>query len=102
MQSREARKATLGYAANVSWFSRRGERYQNLIFTSLIGKALILGITCLDLGMNKKTNTSFIEASVWGANFFKCNFKRLVKVKTQQILRTSSGMNRAFHHFHLP
>jgi hypothetical protein len=33
--------------------------------------------------MNKKTNTSFIEASVWGANFFKGNFKRLVKVKTK-------------------
>ncbi|KAG6755613.1 hypothetical protein POTOM_041446 [Populus tomentosa] len=64
--------------------------------------ALILGIICLDLGMNKKTNTSFIEASVWGANFFKGNFKRLVEVKTQLILRTSSGMNRAFHHFHLP
>ncbi|KAG5235896.1 inactive tetrahydrocannabinolic acid synthase [Salix suchowensis] len=37
----------------------------------------------LDLGMNKKTKTSFEEASVWGAKYFKDNFKRLVLVKTK-------------------
>ncbi|KAG5235897.1 berberine bridge enzyme [Salix suchowensis] len=37
----------------------------------------------LDLGMNKKSNTSFEEASVWGTKYFKNNFKRLVLVKTK-------------------
>ncbi|XP_044496844.1 berberine bridge enzyme-like 15 [Mangifera indica] len=36
----------------------------------------------LDLGMNKKSNTSSIEASAWGAKYFKDNFNRLVRVKT--------------------
>ncbi|KAK1555045.1 hypothetical protein Q3G72_021101 [Acer saccharum] len=37
----------------------------------------------LDLGMNKKDNTSFIQASGWGAKYFKDNFNRLVRVKTR-------------------
>ncbi|KAL5739272.1 hypothetical protein ACOSP7_028189 [Xanthoceras sorbifolium] len=37
----------------------------------------------LDLGMNKKGTTSFIEASVWGIKYFKGNFERLVRVKTK-------------------
>ncbi|KAL9345662.1 hypothetical protein Peur_060515 [Populus x canadensis] len=37
----------------------------------------------LDLGMNKKTNTSFKEASVWGTKYFKDNFRRLGLVKTK-------------------
>ncbi|KAK2644852.1 hypothetical protein Ddye_020047 [Dipteronia dyeriana] len=37
----------------------------------------------LDLGMNRKDTTSFIEASVWGAKYFKDNFNRLVRVKTK-------------------
>ncbi|KAK1565156.1 hypothetical protein Q3G72_020082 [Acer saccharum] len=37
----------------------------------------------LDLGINKKGNTSVIQASVWGAKYFKGNFQRLVKVKTE-------------------
>ncbi|CAN1249333.1 Berberine bridge enzyme-like 23 [Linum perenne] len=38
----------------------------------------------LDLGMNKKGNTtSFVEASVWGRKYFKDNFSRLVKIKTK-------------------
>ncbi|KAK3224589.1 hypothetical protein Dsin_004451 [Dipteronia sinensis] len=36
----------------------------------------------LDLGINKKGNTSIIQA-VWGVNYFKGNFQRLVKVKTE-------------------
>ncbi|CAN6683803.1 unnamed protein product [Malus baccata var. baccata] len=31
----------------------------------------------LDLGTNKKSNTSFIEASSWGYRYFKSNFNRL-------------------------
>ncbi|KAF5733606.1 putative Reticuline oxidase precursor [Tripterygium wilfordii] len=37
----------------------------------------------LDLGMNKKGNSSPIQASVWGAKYFKDNFNRLVQVKTK-------------------
>ncbi|KAJ8752164.1 hypothetical protein K2173_003772 [Erythroxylum novogranatense] len=37
----------------------------------------------LDLGMNKKGNTSFIDATAWGAKYFKGNFYRLVQVKTK-------------------
>ncbi|KAK1565222.1 hypothetical protein Q3G72_021614 [Acer saccharum] len=37
----------------------------------------------LDLGINKKGNTSVIQASVWGVKYYKDNFKRLVKVKTE-------------------
>lgn len=37
----------------------------------------------LDLGTNKNTSTSFIQASVWGAKYFKNNFDRLVQVKTK-------------------
>ncbi|TXG50911.1 hypothetical protein EZV62_023435 [Acer yangbiense] len=36
-----------------------------------------------DLGINKKGNTSVIQASVWGVKYFKGNFQRLVKVKTE-------------------
>ncbi|KAJ0042327.1 hypothetical protein Pint_18963 [Pistacia integerrima] len=37
----------------------------------------------LDLGMNMKSNKSFIEAKVWGEKYFKDNFKRWVRVKTK-------------------
>ncbi|OAY47187.1 berberine bridge enzyme-like 26 [Manihot esculenta] len=37
----------------------------------------------LDLGRNKNGNTSFAQASVWGLKYFKNNFKRLAKVKTE-------------------
>ncbi|XP_038679956.1 berberine bridge enzyme-like 15 [Tripterygium wilfordii] len=37
----------------------------------------------LDLGMNKKGNSSPFKASVWGAKYFKDNFNRLVQVKTK-------------------
>ncbi|KAK1436078.1 hypothetical protein QVD17_01853 [Tagetes erecta] len=39
----------------------------------------------LDLGMNDKDggDTSFVKASSWGAKYFKGNFDRLVKIKTE-------------------
>ncbi|XP_076894860.1 monolignol oxidoreductase AtBBE-like 15 [Bidens hawaiensis] len=39
----------------------------------------------LDLGMNDKNgdDTSFVKASSWGAKYFKDNFNRLVKIKTE-------------------
>ncbi|KAK9907083.1 hypothetical protein M0R45_002447 [Rubus argutus] len=37
----------------------------------------------LDLGINKKNNTSVIEASAWGKRYFKDNFNRLIEIKTK-------------------
>ncbi|CAK8578134.1 unnamed protein product [Lathyrus sativus] len=37
----------------------------------------------LDIGINKKNSTSFSLASSWGYRYFKGNFNRLVKVKTE-------------------
>nr|XP_004293693.2 PREDICTED: reticuline oxidase-like protein [Fragaria vesca subsp. vesca] len=36
----------------------------------------------VDLGTNGNGNVSYSEASVWGTNYFKGNFERLVQVKT--------------------
>jgi hypothetical protein len=37
----------------------------------------------LDLGSSKNGNTSYSEASVWGSNYFKRNFRRLAHIKTK-------------------
>ncbi|XVF65379.1 hypothetical protein PTKIN_Ptkin09bG0243800 [Pterospermum kingtungense] len=37
----------------------------------------------LDIGMNNEDNTSYVQASVWGRQYFKDNFDRLVYVKTK-------------------
>ncbi|KAL5537396.1 hypothetical protein UlMin_043103 [Ulmus minor] len=37
----------------------------------------------LDLGINRKNNTSFQQARAWGKRYFKDNFDRLVKVKAK-------------------
>lgn len=37
----------------------------------------------LDIGKNKKFgNTSYEQATIWGTKYFKNNFDRLVRVKT--------------------
>ena len=37
----------------------------------------------LDLGMNQFNRTSFLRSSTWGFKYFKDNFIRLVKVKSE-------------------
>ncbi|KAA0052471.1 flavin-dependent oxidoreductase FOX2-like [Cucumis melo var. makuwa] len=37
----------------------------------------------LDLGINKNSNTSYIESIGWGTRYFKENFGRLLRVKTK-------------------
>jgi len=37
----------------------------------------------LDLAINSKNSTSYIEASAWGYRYFNCNFNKLVKIKTR-------------------
>jgi FAD/FMN-containing dehydrogenase len=51
-------------------------------YVSMFPRQAYVNYRDLDLGMNKKRNTSFKEASVWGTKYFKNNFNRLVQVKT--------------------
>ncbi|KAJ4702915.1 FAD-binding Berberine family protein [Melia azedarach] len=52
-------------------------------YVSKFPRAAYVNYRDLDLGMNKKSNTSFIQASAWGSRYFKDNFNRLVTVKTK-------------------
>ncbi|XP_011039283.1 PREDICTED: tetrahydrocannabinolic acid synthase-like [Populus euphratica] len=52
-------------------------------YVSMFPRQAYVNYRDLDLGINKKSNTSFIEASVWGAKYFKDNFNRLIQVKTK-------------------
>ncbi|KAL5810736.1 hypothetical protein ACOSQ4_027304 [Xanthoceras sorbifolium] len=52
-------------------------------YVSMFPRNAYVNYRDLDLGMNKKNDTSFIEASGWGFRYFKDNFDRLVKVKTR-------------------
>ncbi|KAJ4706544.1 FAD-binding Berberine family protein [Melia azedarach] len=52
-------------------------------YVSMLPRGAYVNYRDLDLGMNKKNDTSFIEASVWGYKYFKDNFNRLVRVKTK-------------------
>ncbi|OAY47184.1 berberine bridge enzyme-like 13 [Manihot esculenta] len=52
-------------------------------YVSMFPRAAYVNYRDLDLGMNKKTNTSFMEAAAWGNKYFKHNFNRLVRVKTK-------------------
>ncbi|KAG5235890.1 FAD-binding domain-containing family protein [Salix suchowensis] len=51
-------------------------------YVSMFPRQAYVNYRDLDLGMNRKSNTSITEASVWGAKYFKNNFNRLVQVKT--------------------
>ncbi|KAI3411566.1 FAD-binding PCMH-type domain-containing protein [Psidium guajava] len=51
-------------------------------YVSMFPRESYVNYRDLDLGMNKN-GTSFIQASVWGAKYFKDNFDRLVQVKTK-------------------
>ncbi|GLU17513.1 hypothetical protein SLE2022_338760 [Rubroshorea leprosula] len=52
-------------------------------YVSMFPRTAYVNYRDLDLGMNKKNGTSFIEASSWGVRYFKNNFYRLVKIKTK-------------------
>lgn len=52
-------------------------------FVSKSPRAAYVNYRDLDLGMNKKGNSSLDEASEWGSKYFKQNFNRLVMVKTK-------------------
>lgn len=46
-------------------------------------RAAYLNYRDLDLGTNKESNVSYLEARVWGLKYFKGNFKRLAQVKSK-------------------
>ncbi|XP_048323352.1 monolignol oxidoreductase AtBBE-like 15 [Ziziphus jujuba] len=52
-------------------------------YVSMFPREAYVNYRDLDLGMNKKSSTSFILASVWGNKYFKDNFNKLVKIKTK-------------------
>ncbi|XP_050225414.1 berberine bridge enzyme-like 13 [Mercurialis annua] len=52
-------------------------------YASMFPRTAYVNYRDLDLGMNKNSNSSFIEASGWGNKYFKDNYNRLVQVKTK-------------------
>lgn len=70
-----------GTAKHVKWM-------QNLYdymapYVSMFPREAYVNYRDLDLGMNQKNRTSYIEALSWGYKYFKCNFDKLVRVKTK-------------------
>ncbi|KAD4386137.1 hypothetical protein R6Q59_009375 [Mikania micrantha] len=54
-------------------------------YVSMFPRQAYVNYRDLDLGMNDKNgdDTSFLKASSWGTKYFKDNFNRLVKIKTE-------------------
>ncbi|KAJ9538578.1 hypothetical protein OSB04_031311 [Centaurea solstitialis] len=54
-------------------------------YVSMFPRQAYVNYRDLDLGMNDKNgdDTSFVKASSWGSKYFKDNFNRLVKIKTE-------------------
>ncbi|KAK9282727.1 hypothetical protein L1049_010947 [Liquidambar formosana] len=68
-------------AKHMDWM-RRLYNYMGT-YVSMFPREAYVNYRDLDLGMNKKGNISFIQASSWGMRYFKNNFNRLVRVKTK-------------------
>ncbi|XP_047954781.1 berberine bridge enzyme-like 13 [Salvia hispanica] len=67
-------------AKHVDWI-RRLYNYM-AAYASMFPREAYINYRDLDLGVNTNA-TSFIQASSWGARYFKDNFNRLVEVKTK-------------------
>ncbi|XP_075644568.1 LOW QUALITY PROTEIN: berberine bridge enzyme-like 22 [Castanea sativa] len=52
-------------------------------YVSKFPRAAYLNYRDLDLGTNKESNVSYLEARVWGLKYFKGNFKRFAQVKSK-------------------
>ena len=52
-------------------------------YVSKFPRASYLNYRDFDLGTNKESNVSYLEARVWGLKYFKGNFKRLAQVKSK-------------------
>nr|QHW03936.1 berberine bridge enzyme-like protein 47 [Populus davidiana x Populus alba var. pyramidalis] len=73
--------ATENVAEHINW-TRRVYSYMTP-YVSKNPREAYANYRDLDLGMNRNSNTSFVEASAFGTNYFKGNFYRLVHVKTK-------------------
>ena len=56
---------------------------KTLVKSKVNPRAAYLNYRDLDLGTNKESNVSYLEARVWGLKYFKGNFKRLAQVKSK-------------------
>ena len=52
-------------------------------FVAKFSRATYLNYRDLDLGINKESNISYLEARVCGVKYFNSNFKRLAQVKSK-------------------
>ncbi|KAL6991942.1 Monolignol oxidoreductase AtBBE-like 15 [Sarracenia purpurea var. burkii] len=69
-------------AKHVEWI-RRVYNYM-ASYVSMFPREAYVNYRDLDLGMNKNgSGTNFVQASIWGAKYFKNNFNRLVRIKTK-------------------
>ncbi|KAG5235892.1 cannabidiolic acid synthase [Salix suchowensis] len=75
------RDAKENVAKHIDW-TRKVYRYMTP-YVSKNPREAYVNYRDLDLGTNWNTNTSFVEASVFGRKYFKDNFHRLVHVKTE-------------------
>ncbi|XP_022152520.1 berberine bridge enzyme-like 18 [Momordica charantia] len=67
---------------HISWI-RKLYRYMTP-FVSKNPRAAYFNYRDLDIGTNNKDgNTNYEKASIWGAKYYKDNFKRLVSIKTK-------------------
>ena len=68
-------------AKHIDWI-RKLYNYMGPYVSSLPREAYV-NYRDLDLGINTKNSTSYIQASAWGYRYYKNNFDRLVKIKTK-------------------
>ncbi|KAL9345655.1 hypothetical protein Peur_060508 [Populus x canadensis] len=73
--------ATENVAKHINW-TRKVYSYMTP-YVSKNPREAYVNYRDLDLGMNRNSKTSFVEASAFGTNYFKDNFYRLVHVKTK-------------------
>lgn len=67
---------------HISWMRRLYAHMEPLV--SATPRAAYINYRDLDIGVNnKKGNTSYAQAKVWGIKYFKNNFDRLVQVKSK-------------------
>jgi hypothetical protein len=68
-------------AKHVDWI-RKLYNYMST-YVSKFPREAYVNYRDLDLGINTKNSTSYIQASAWGNRYFKGNFNKLVKIKTR-------------------
>ncbi|OIW21962.1 hypothetical protein TanjilG_18103 [Lupinus angustifolius] len=73
--------ADINAAKHIDWI-RKVYNYMTP-YVSKFPREAYVNYRDLDLGVNTKNSTNYIQASSWGHRYFKDNFDRLVKIKTK-------------------